>query len=914
MLLVALPLVWWVGQPRYAVRRRRDRASLGVRTALLLSLVLALASLVLRQEAQRLAVIFVLDASDSVGEIARTTQETFLRQALAGKPDDALWAGAAFAGNTLFFQPFTTQSNPIGVFPRVQNSETNIAHALNVALASFPPQTSGRIVVFSDGEQTQGDALAVARRALALGVTIDVVPLVRAQVADTRLVELVLPSQVGQGQAFDAFLTIEADAPTAAQLLLTRNGTLIEQANLTLQAGENRYTLPQQSADAGFLNYRAQLIVANDPIPQNNRLEGFTQVSGRARVLVVAEGDRASQALVTLLGANGYEVTQARADALPSQPAMLASYQSVLMVNIPATRLANAQMQALQLATRELGVGLVFVGGDESYALGGYADTPIEEMLPVSMTLRDPQRLPQLTLAYLIDTSGSMNTSDDGAYSYLELGQIAMNTSLDLLQPSDRVAIATFDNVGRWVARLQDRADKRDLQRLIGTMASGGGTDVLGGLRLVAEELTRDDAPVKHVILLTDGGATSRGLVEQAEAMARGGITLSVIAIGRTPPNFMRSLAEASGGNYHEVRDASQIPRIFAQETVLASRSYLVEGEVLPVMTARHPILTGITATPPLFGYVATSPKDNAQMLLAVGEYDDPLLSVWQYGLGRVVAFTSDTSVWARDWQAWADFGRVWGQIVSWSVIAPSEALTTRFEVRDGQTVLTVDAHDSTGAFLNGLEARAIVLAPNGTTTSTPLQQVNIGEYVGAFDGAQEGVYLVAVQAQDTQNADYRTVSGWVQTYAKEYLPQADGVELLAELARVTGGRVLTDIPAQAFAPSPTPVFVDVPLWQGLVWLALCLFVLDVAIRRLLITERDLLRAWAWVRTRRVNAPDERLSALKQAKARATESVPNASDAPAPLAPPARDTAPMPRTPAKEGDTVSSLLKKKRGE
>lgn len=840
-MLLALPYVWWVGRPRRPTRRR-GLASLGVRTLLLLALVLALANLTARQNSQRLAVVFLLDASDSLDAEARAAQQTFLAQALAQKPVDALWAGVVFGANALVFQSPTTQAEPPQTLPRVQAGESDLASALTLGLALAPSDASTRLVLLSDGNQTRGDLLAVARRAAALGVTLDVLPLVRPQTADVRLLEVGLPSRVLPEQAFDLTLTLAADAPTRAQVLVSRDGELLEQASLTLQAGENRYTLPQQAAGAGFLRYRVQVLAADDPIPQNNRLDAVTQVVGRARLLLVTEDDNAA-ALARLLQAGGYDVRVARPAAMSSDPLVLAAYESIVVANVPATSWTMPQMRALQTAVEALGVGAVFVGGDRSYALGGYANTPLEELLPLAMTLRDPQRLPQLTLAYVIDTSGSMNTSDDGALTYLQLGQIAMDTSLELLQPTDRAAIVTFDSVGRWVARLQDRADKRELQRLIRGMTSGGGTDVLGALRLVTQELAADDAPLKHVILLTDGGASGRGLAEQGAAMARAGITLSVIVIGRAPPDFMRPLAEANGGNYYEVRDAQQIPRIFAQETVLASRSYLAEGTFTPMLAARHPIMTGITSVPPLLGYVVTSPKDTAQMLLVVGEYDDPLLAAWQFGLGRVVAFTSDTGAWAQAWQAWTDAGQFWGQAVSWTQPPPSDALRVTLTAQGDGLRVDVEAQVADGTFLNGLSLTGTLLAPDGSTTRATFQQTNIGSYAAVFAASQEGVYLFTVEGYDAQGTAYRSLAGWARTYSREYLPQTGGAARLAAAAAVTGGRVLDDADI-VFAPPLRTVLADVPLWQALVGLALLLLPLDVAIRRLLISERDLTRLW----------------------------------------------------------------------
>jgi uncharacterized membrane protein len=335
------------------------------------------------------------------------------------------------------------------------------------------------------------------------------------------------------------------------------------------------------------------------------------------------------------------------------------------VVLVDVRRLGTNQMERCN-HVRDMGGGLVAVGGPTSYGVGGYFDTPLEDTLPVDMAIRDEKRRPSLAIVFIIDHSGSMSETSGGVEK-LELAKEAAARSVELLFPTDRVGVIAFDDTAAWV--VPDRSRIRWVVNSIGTIRSGGGTDIMAGLRAMAEDLPSDPANVKHVILLTDGGADPTGIPELVQRLyAENGITLSTVAVGRDAAPFLEDLAELGGGRYHFTADASSVPSIFTEETTLASRAYIVEEPFFPTLANSSPILTGVASVPRLYGYVATSAKPLAQVILK-SEKDDPILAAWQYGLGRSVAFTSDaTGHWGRDWVAWQNFPAFWVQAVRYTL------------------------------------------------------------------------------------------------------------------------------------------------------------------------------------------------------------------------------------------------------
>jgi Ca-activated chloride channel family protein len=452
---------------------------------------------------------------------------------------------------------------------------------------------------------------------------------------------------------------------------------------------------------------------------------------------------------------------QAPAD-LPIGIAPLAAYKAVVLANVPAVDLNEQRMRVLQSYVRDLGGGLVVIGGPDSYGVGGYYQTPLEETLPLEMQLKDQQRIPRLTIIYVIDRSGSMEMASPSGVTLLELAKEAARRSINFLFERDRAGVLSFDSNPQWLVPIQYVANRAAIIQQIGALRPGGGTDIYAAVRELLRTLPSDPSTLKHVILLTDGIADEAGIVETVRIMnEQHGITFTSIGIGMSVPPFMQEIARIGKGAYYNLVDVQNIPQIFAAETVLATRSYIIEEPFVPVLTANSPIMSGIQAVPPLLGYVATSAKPTATVILSapVQGYNDPLLASWQYGLGRVVAWTSDaTARWSQAWTEWEGFQRFWSQVIRWTILEGlNSALEARVEQRDGRSVLIVEARDDQGAFLNGLTLNGSVVDPMLGGQNITLRQVAPGRYEAEFDANREGAYFIRVAgAQGSADGRYR--------------------------------------------------------------------------------------------------------------------------------------------------------------
>lgn len=929
--LLALPYLLWLGRPKGRVRVRAVVA-LVLRLLIVVLLVLGLAGLQIVKAADRLAVVFLIDGSDSMSaptvEAARQyAAETIDRM---GPQDEA--AIVVFGSDAVVERPMTPAREVGPLESEVITLNTDLAEAIRLGMALFPPGAARRMVILSDGLANVGDAEQAARLAASSGVEIVAVPFAAMQGPEVLVTDVDAPTRLNVNQVFDLTVTVESSVETAALLRVVGAGQVLVEENVALVEGINRYAFTLTVSEPGLTAFRAQVIPAGEDVfYQNNELSAFAQVVGPPRVLIVADEDFEVGSLGEALLAQGLQVDRTTGQALPADLATLSNYQSIVLANVPASSLGPRRMRLLQTYVRDLGGGLVVSGGPNAYGVGGYFETPLEETLPVEMILKDQERLPQITVVYVIDKSGSMSDASLGGFQKIELAKEAVLRSVRLLGPLDRVGVVAFDENASWVVPIGPASDRNQIGSLVASLRASGGTDIYAGVLAVSKVLPDDPGRLRHIVLLTDGGASEVGIAELVEGMYdEHGITLSVIAIGEGYAPFIEELPKLADGRFHYAHNVDTIPEIFTEETVIATRAYIIEGEFFPALTSSSPILSGIGATPSLLGYVGTTIKPTAQQIL-VTDKEDPLLAAWQYGLGRAVAWTSDaTGRWAVGWAAWPDYARFWSQAVRWTI---TEGATQNVEVRvvqEGETArIIVDALADDGSYLNGLEMDASVVAPDLNATPLTLRQVAPGRYEAEFEPGQEGAYFVRVAGAEEggSQAALAQTSGWVLAYSPEYRSLEGDPGYLAYIAGLTGGGVVQD-QATIFAHNLRVERDTQPVWNWLLLASVLLLPFDIAVRRLVITRTDLARLAAWLGFGRRVEPQvvpgtSRVGALLDVKERAAREIPGQPPA-RPVMPVRREEAdqpapppPKPRPAPEAGpsgarSTASQLLKSKR--
>ncbi len=892
LLFLLVPLVVYIGAPSKGASRRRELTSLVLRLIIILCLILSLAGLELVQSGNNLAVVFLMDVSDSMPQQAVEQEVAYVREALKSIGADDKAAIILFGADALVERPMSALDELSAITSVPITNQTDLAEAIQLGLALYPSGYAKRMVILSDGAETTGDALNAAKFASAADVQIVVMPFLSQVDAEALVTEVDAPTHLRGGEQFDLNVSIQANQSMRATVRVLAKNQILYEATHELHKGNQTLSLPLTANEPGFVSYQVQITPEQDAFYQNNRLDTFSQVEGPPRVLMVAPPAGESlpdgkprpdeySLLLQVLTSAGFDVKVVTPSLMPADLPTLAQYNSVVLVDVPARQLDTAQMETLQSYVRDLGGGLVAVGGPTSFGVGGYFHTPLEEALPVDMEIKDEQRRPSLSIVFIIDHSGSMSDTSGGV-TKLELAKEAAARSVDMLFPSDRVGVIAFDDTASWVVPITEAENRDEIVNAIGGIQLGGGTDIYAGLLAMSKVLPDDPSKVKHVILLTDGGADITGIPELVEKLYKeNGITLSTVGVGNDAAPFLKDLAALGGGRYHFTNNAGNIATIFTEETTLATRAYIVEESFYPTLVNSSPILSGITEAPRLHGYVASSAKDLAQVILE-SEKGDPILAAWQYGLGRSVAFTSDaTGRWARDWARSEIFPTFWAQAVRYTINDTlNSALQMTVEPQGEKSSIILDARSRAGEFLNGYQIEASIVAPNGDSQTVNFSQVAPGRYESEFVPTEQGIYLIHFSGKtDTGSGSdsFAETTGWALSYSPEYQRIDPDPDLLLRLSAVGNGQVSSPRPEEVFKHDLKATRASQPIAPWLLLIAALLLPFDIAVRRLIITKHDVRLMREWVAQRlpsRAGSPtykaetNPQMEALRSAKSR----------------------------------------------
>lgn len=906
-------VVWLARTTRTPMARWRHIASLTARLVLVAAVVMALAGATFVRRRDDLGVFFVFDLSKSVPVDDQQFAIDWVTKALKSLDPSRDRAGyIVFGGTAAVEQALDRALDPSRITAVVNRDSTDVAQAIRLAVASFPPDIQKRIVLITDGEENLGNGLEAAREARAAGIDLRVLRLERSRGADAAVDKITIPGESQVDEAFDVLvhtrLTGAAEGTTRkGTLRLYRNRELAGSYEVELGAGDDVFRIPQKitkEEGAGGYEYEAVLEIAGDSIAENNRAFGHTRIEGEARVLLVEGRSEESQHLEAALRAGGVaNLRRTAPDLFPVTMTELLNYDAVILDNVPANRFSSGdsgQMQLMKDFVESHGGGLVMVGGDQSFGPGGYHRSPVEDALPVSMDVRHRKTRVSMALVIAIDQSGSMSMTVPGGQTKIQLANEAAASTVALLHPLDKLGVVYVDTAPMWAVKMQpvtDDAKRKIIDDIRRNRGGGGGIYVKTALSAAYPELDKVEAAIKHIILFSDASDSEQreGCIEMAARECARGRTLTVIGMGRETDQhgaFLRELAVAGRGRITFVEDVRELPRIFTDETILASKSALVEKEFKTAPTGPSVLTEGIdwNSAPPLHGHLVTTMKARAEMALRATE-EDALLAKWQYGLGRAAAFTSDASMrWAKDWIGWDGYRRLWPQVVRWGSRrkAPSDYRTALY-FASGRGRLTLDAFDEKGEPRNFLDLAARVSGPSGKATHLKLIQRGNGRYEADFPADASGGYFVTIADKDGNVVGQ---SGGAVSYPAEYRAPETRPMLISDIEHSAGGRLVTQ-PQGLFEHTAIPAEAPQEIWPILLQLAIALLLADIVTRRIAIPELALAIAER-VRLRRARPARaaepalERLLAVKQAAvpSRTVERIVEAAPPPTGFLPP----------------------------
>ncbi len=897
----------------------RRWVALGARLLVLLLLVLIVGGVRWQRENKVVEVMALRDISESVGNVrnypGKTLQasiEDYLRNSADPKhkpADDRVGVISFHSSSLIDAIPNTTLALDTRAI-RDAGRGTDIASAIQLALATLGKDAMHRLLLISDGNSTSGDLETALSAAAAQHVPIDVMPLDYDVKSEVLVDRFIAPTWKRENEPFTIEVILRSTNPTAVtgKLTLLHNNQPMDldpatpgiQATrvVTLQSGRNveRVSVPPLMGSNVIHQFRATFeapnvtaevggtkatVMAGDTLTQNNAADAFTFVRGKGKVLYIDNvPDGGGQMLRQALQNQGINLDTDRVgvDQFPQSLVELQNYDAVVLANVPrgAGGMGEEEQRMLATYVHEMGGGLVMIGGEDSFGAGGWQGSKLEEVLPVNMDIPAQRQMPKGALILIMHSC----EMPDGNY----WGEQCAIKAIETLSARDEIGVISYDwskagnkNWGaagagaggsQWDYPLGEKGDGSKVIAAVKNMKLGdmpsfddsmdvalNGFNNQGGL-------IRSDAKQKHVIIISDGDPQKPNgkLVDQ---YLRAKVSVSTVSVyphdtsDQGLPPTMRDIAKTLKGRaYGPVNNnPNQLPQIFIKEATVIRRSLIFEDKKgIPVKTnaaSTSEMIKGMANLPDVYGFVLTSRKQNPQieLPLVAGKNADPLLAHWQTGLGKAAVWTSDAhNKWAANLIASGGYEKFWAQVVR-SVSRPP--MSSDFDVQTVQNgekgKITVEALNKDNAFLNFLSVAGTVVGPDMKPRTVRLVQTGPGTYEGEFDAGDPGSYVAVLNYHGGKNQTGVMLSGMAVNSSPELRDLKSNDTMLHEIARKTGGRVL-----EPFSPESADLFTRDGLTKTASPLPIWDLVIPILLAMIIIDVAVRRIAWDWLATKRM--------------------------------------------------------------
>src|SRR5690606_10949164 len=140
----------------------------------------------------------------------------------------------------------------------------------------------------------------------------------------------------------------------------------------------------------------------------------------------------------------------------------------------------------------------------------------------------------------------------------------------------------------------------------IGAMVAGGGTAMFPALEEAIAQLSRSEAAIRHIVLMTDGLAEPADFYPTLPRARMANLTISTVAIGQGADTaLLRQIANIGGGAFSATEDFSALPAILAREALLLAGSP-IRNRSTPVDWSDRDagFLAGLGDLPPVRSFV----------------------------------------------------------------------------------------------------------------------------------------------------------------------------------------------------------------------------------------------------------------------------------------------------------------------
>ncbi len=835
-LLALVPAIWFaplVARTTFNSRQRVLQAA--ARSLLLTVLALAIARPVLSTSSPRQSIVYLVDISHSVAsraiedaarridEYNATLRPSYWRIVVFGS------TAAPVADTAALRRLAPIEASTSG--QSVDRSGSDLEAALGAARGQLAPDSTPRIVLFSDGHPTAGSVENAIARLMAAHIPVFVEPMTVRSLGDAWVDRIDLPERISAGASFTATVIAGAQRPGTATVSLRSDDAQVATREISLPQGLTPVALDVRIENPGTHVIRASISVPGDPLTVNNTLDRAAIVVPRTRVLYVEGAPASARYLSGALKDAGFDVVLKPPSGVPATVAAFDPWDVVVLSDVARSAIPDASVNALTQWVERAGGGLLVAGGESVYGEAGYQKSAIERITPVTFERKDE---PEVALVLVLDRSWSM------AGPSIDLCKAAAQAAVDVMTDKQVVGIITFNDQYDWNVPMstvgQNRATIRE--KIAGIVPSGP-TRIYPAVEQAYLALRSTKARAKHVVVLSDGRSLPDDHESLVRKMSAAHITVSSVAVGPAADReLLHNIAVWGKGRDYTVQNARDLPEVFVKEAKNAATPSFDEKEITPVVKAPA-FLGAVDAThaPHLKGNTATVLKDTALEVMATDD-GDPLLAFWPIGLGRTAVFTSDVKDrWAANWIKWRGYGPFFAAVVhAIERQRPNpielEAIAGPIQQGRREVKVSVEARDAAGFYRDLLRPAVTVTSGPGRSATVSLRQVAPGRYEASV--LADASRMVTVTTADPGGGSISRII--VPDEAAEYRFRPTDEALLKSLAAATGGSWKPE--ASALSAAPTDRHSERrPLWPALTIAALVLWFGDILLRRVRVFE-----------------------------------------------------------------------------
>ncbi|MCR5700829.1 MAG: VWA domain-containing protein [Lachnospiraceae bacterium] len=804
-----------------------------VRAILLGLIALAMAGLSVTGRHRRVETIFLVDVSDSMSGNLEDV-EKYIKDNLSKMPKKNSSAVVLFGKNTMVEQFMSERKTFFGLEAMPTTTATNIENAITSACSMFKDGSTKRLILISDGCENEGNINLAAANVANNGVKLYCLEMENSVTGSEEVYidGLDTPSVIHTGDHYNVTVTVMSNIETDATLFLYSGRISKGQKEIHLTKGNNRFVFEDVGEEGTIAQYKAVIEPDKDTIRVNNTYVSFSQIEATPKVLLIEGKDGNASEFEKILTAANIGFDAVPPNSVPISLSQLNTYKAVITLDVHYDDLRPGFAQVLESYVKDYSGGYICIGGDNSYALGRYRNTELEEILPVNMDLEGEKEIPKMAMVMVIDQSGSMTapSEENSSVTGLDLAkQAAMSAALEVRE-DDEVGVLAFDDKFNWTVPIKEVGNGDDVCDAISTIGYGGGTSIYPAVKEAYNQISQSDAKIKHIILLTDGQDEFRDYEDLYEKINDAGITVSTVAVGSgSDRSLLESIADSCGGRAYYTDINNSIPRIFAKEVYLSAKTYLINEEFYPTITSDNEVLSEVfdEGSPALLGYIAATPKSRADVVLT-SDRGDPILSTWQCGLGRTVAWNSDaTGEWTAAYSEWENYPLFWSNIVHY-VIADNDFGDDNVEVfGEGESAKLIY---ETPEYSKETKVTAVVSDEKGESKEVTLEPTKPGRYEATLDSDEIGIYNINIRKKEKGELTNNYNTAYANQYSPEYKFYENDGELERFVKQVDGTSIKLE--DDVWNDVAKKVNMKHPITNLLIILSMLLLIFDIVARR----------------------------------------------------------------------------------